>query len=369
MMDRLRETGYEGGFYVGSGARFWRVNWAIERGILLFFCLLCLVFLPVSSASGADGQHQAKLAKGAKADKAQGTVKGYSPAELTQLSRLRGRGFGDQPQLYLRLFKASKELEVWVLVGSTYKLYRSFPICAYSGELGPKLKEGDGQAPEGFYHVPVEMLIWRSKRWPQALSLGFPNVFDAQNGRTGSYLLIHGGCSSKGCYALENGPMSALFALVGLAARGGQTMFPIHIFPFRFTKANWARFKTHRWAPFWRDLAPAFHHFNQARLLPRITVCPSGYAVSSLHRLQTVGRRVVGGCTAPLPLFALERAGERSGRLDWVAALLQRYEKMKAQHARRPAEPKFVVRCNLKRPSCVKWVALKKKRLARGLKN
>ena len=50
-------------------------------------------------------------------------------------------------KLYLRIFKASDELEVWVDSGARYRLLRRWPICTWSGELGPKLRQGDGQAP------------------------------------------------------------------------------------------------------------------------------------------------------------------------------------------------------------------------------
>ena len=319
--------------------------------------LACFVAVHGSTALATDQSEVSKI----------GLSKNHSPTELSQLTRLRSSGFGDQPRLYIRLFKEEKELEVWVLVGKAYKLFQSFAICAYSGKLGPKLKEGDGQAPEGFYHVPVADLLWRSKKWPQALNLGFPNVFDAQNGRTGSYLLIHGGCSSKGCYALENGPMAQVFALVSLAARAGQKLFPIHIFPFRFGKAAWQKYKTHRWQAFWRGLAPAYHYFNQHRLLPEIIVCDKGYQVARHAAVSPSPQGVVGRCVVPVPLFS---AGpDALKQLDWLSALQRRYAKMKPAKPARKAAPSFVVRCNLKRPSCVKWVALKKKRLARGRKN
>ena len=317
------------------------------------FFLICYSIFSIQTVLAKDESVVSKLA----------LSKSPSPAELTQMTRLRGSGFGSRPRLYIRLFKEEKELEVWVLVGKAYKLFQSFRICAHSGTLGPKLKEGDRQAPEGFYHVPVEDLLWRSQKWPQALNLGFPNVFDAQNGRTGSYLLIHGGCSSKGCYALENGPMKQLFALVSLAARAGQKLFPIHIFPFRFGKATWRKHKGHRWSEFWQGLAPAYSYFNQHRLLPQITVCDKGYQVARFAAASPARHGVVGRCVLPMPLFSA--GAEMLKKIDWLASLRQRYERMKPGKSPKKAAPQFVIRCNLKRPSCRKWVALKKKRLAR----
>lgn len=288
----------------------------------------------------------------------------HSPAELAVLTRLKGVGFDAKPRLYIRLFKSEKLLEVWVRRDGRYKLFQSFDICNYSGGLGPKIEEGDGQAPEGFYHIPVEEIFWRSKRWSRALNLAFPNVYDAQNSRTGSYLLIHGGCSSKGCYALEDGPMSQLYALVKLAARGGQAVFPIHIYPFRMTKAQWEIYGDHRWAPFWRSLQPVYDYFRKNLSLPEVRVCDDGYEVLSYRLLGDDQREVSGACVPPLPLSSIKPASFE--RLDWLASLKQRYAKLAKR--RPPLKPRglpFKVLCNMKRPSCRRWVALKQRRLQR----
>ncbi len=288
--------------------------------------------------------------------------KNFSASELGQITRLRASGFSIHPRIYIRLFKLEKEVEVWISSKGQYKLYRSYDICKYSGELGPKLEEGDRQAPEGFYHLPMEDVLWRSKKWPQALNLNFPNILDAQHGRTGSYLLIHGGCSSKGCYALENGPMADLFALVSLAARGGQKVLPVHIFPFRFSNNNWAKYKSSRWGPFWKSLKPAYDYFNRNRTLPTIMVCAKGYLILPT-KYHDDDPKPFGQCTPPLPLMG---ATSDLLQLDWVQALHIRYKKMETSHAKAPPDhPAIKVQCNLKRPSCRKWLALKRKQLAR----
>jgi len=291
-------------------------------------------------------------------------TKDLTPSELAQITRLRGTGFSVRPKIYIRLFKVEKTLEVWVQSKGSYKLFRSFDICNYSGTLGPKLVEGDGQAPEGFYHVPLEDLLWRSAKWPKALNLGFPNVFDAQQGRTGSYLLIHGGCSSKGCFALKDGPMRELFSLVTLSARGGQTEVPIHIFPFRFERAKWAAHKETKWNEFWQDLQLVYDYFNKYRVLPVITVCAKGYQVSLFQQGDETSK-VQGQCIAPLPLMSAGPAVV--SKLDWVAALQVRYKKMGIRRVSRGAShPKIKISCNLKRPSCRRWLALKRKKLAKS---
>ena len=89
---------------------------------------------------------------------------------------------------------------------------RNYPICRWSGELGPKIKLGDRQAPEGFYTITPGLMNPNSNHY-LAINTGFPNAYDTANGRTGSYLMIHGGCSSAGCYAMTDEQIGEIYAL------------------------------------------------------------------------------------------------------------------------------------------------------------
>ncbi len=288
-----------------------------------------------------------------------------SAREEAQAARLAGTGYAKAPKLYIRIFKASKELEVWIKAPGGYKLYRSYDICRFSGELGPKLQEGDRQSPEGFYHIPAEDIGWRSQKWPRALNLSFPNIYDALKERTGSYLLIHGGCSSRGCYAMENGPMDELFALVSLAARQGQKMFPVHIFPFRLTEERWRDHEENIWAPFWRKLQPVYDHFNSHRTLPSILVCEGGYKVMTFLPSGESERVVSGNCVLPVPLKG--ETEEVHKKVAWVKALAGRYEKLSRSPKKAATEGlKIKVRCNLRLASCKHWLAQRRKMLRKG---
>ena len=86
-----------------------------------------------------------------------------------------------------------------------YALFATYPVCFWSGTLGPKVKEGDRQAPEGFcYTVTCPQAYREGARWVVGLDLGFPNSFDKVNARSGSAILVHGGCASIGCFAVTN---------------------------------------------------------------------------------------------------------------------------------------------------------------------
>jgi murein L,D-transpeptidase YafK len=163
--------------------------------------------------------------------------------------------------------------------GDRFERFAVYPICRWSGLLGPKVAEGDWQAPEGFYTVDAKALN-PSSRWHRSFNLGFPNAFDRAHGRTGSYLMVHGGCSSIGCYAMTDAVIDEIWRLVSAALQRGQPRFHVHIFPFRMTDERLAGRSGTPWAGFWRDLKPGYDAFEATGLPPRVSVCQGRYAVS-----------------------------------------------------------------------------------------
>lgn len=188
-----------------------------------------------------------------------------------------GASLGD-PML-IRIFKEPKELEVWVRGDGGYRLFRTYPICAYSGVLGPKLKEGDGQAPEGFYRVGLSSLNPQSS-FHLSFNLGFPNAFDRAHGRTGSFLMVHGRCVSIGCYAMTDPVIEEIYVMVEATARATGSEVPVHIFPFRMTTENMTRHARSPWIGFWQTLKPAYDAFEANRRPPRIAVTAGRYVTT-----------------------------------------------------------------------------------------
>ena len=135
--------------------------------------------------------------------------------------RLVEKGLAPGAAMFIRVFKAESELEVWMQKDGKFVLFATYPICHWAGTIGPKLREGDKQNPEGFYSVGPRQLH-RIGRWPRSLNIGFPNTYDRAYGRTGSYILVHGGCSSVGCFAMTNAVMAEIFALTEQSLRGGK---------------------------------------------------------------------------------------------------------------------------------------------------
>jgi murein L,D-transpeptidase YafK len=194
----------------------------------------------------------------------------------TLMSDLKRAGFSIGQPVLLRIFKQESELEVWMMRNGTYDHFKTYPICKWSGQLGPKLKEGDGQSPEGFYEVSLKQLNPNS-RYHLAMNVGFPNVFDQSQSRTGSALMIHGSCVSIGCYAMTDAGIEDIYTLVEKALLAKQPTTPVHIFPFRMTVENLRAQSASPWLPFWTNLAEGDALFQMTKRAPTVLACNSRY--------------------------------------------------------------------------------------------
>ncbi len=201
--------------------------------------------------------------------------------DLTRLDdRLKAAGLKRGDPVFIRIFKSELTLELWMKRGDSYVLFASYPICYWSGRLGPKLQTGDHQAPEGFYTVSQGELNPNS-HWYRSFNVGFPNLFDRAHGRTGSFLMVHGGCSSVGCYAMTNAVIGEIWELVTAALDAGQQRFAVQIFPFRLTEARLAAYQDHPAAAFWRELKAGYDLFEEMKTPPQISVCQGKYVAEA----------------------------------------------------------------------------------------
>lgn len=197
-----------------------------------------------------------------------------------QLERdLAAAGLAYGAPLFVRVFKREKALEVWLRGGDDrFALFRTYPVCTYSGSLGPKLREGDSQAPEGFYRVAMHQLNPRSQ-FHLSFNLGYPNAYDRAHGRTGSHLMVHGSCVSIGCYAMGDAAIEEIYSLASAALRAGQPAFDVHAFPFRLDDAAIGAQRASPWHAFWSELKPGYDAFERSRVPPRIRVAGRQYVV------------------------------------------------------------------------------------------
>jgi len=199
--------------------------------------------------------------------------------------------FGMGDQVFVRIFKQEGQLELWLRKSnSRFSLYKTYPICKWSGKLGPKLKEADYQSPEGFYSVSAKQLHPHSN-YHRAFNVGYPNAFDRQNGRTGGLVMVHGACKSVGCFAMTDRGIEEIYAFVEAAMRAGQREVQLHIFPFRLTEqaiaretgGSWLAFvgaggNYKHWTEFWHNLKQGYDIFEQTGEPPVAFACGDHYA-------------------------------------------------------------------------------------------
>jgi len=199
--------------------------------------------------------------------------------------------FAKGQEVFVRIFKKEGELELWLRKGERLALYKTYPVCKWSGHLGPKMREGDYQSPEGFYSVSAKQLHPKSKYY-RAFNVGFPNALDKQLGYTGGALMVHGDCQSVGCFAMTDRGIDEIYNYVAAAIGAGQKEVPVHIFPFRLTNTQLARetgagllaFASsgqERYAAFWRNLKEGYDLFEKTGEPPAAYACNGKYAFNA----------------------------------------------------------------------------------------
>jgi murein L,D-transpeptidase YafK len=197
------------------------------------------------------------------------------PAKLVQ--SMQSKGMSVSSPIMVRIFKEEGAFEIWKQKNDgRYGLVTTYPICKWSGQLGPKMVEGDRQAPEGFYTIHPYQMNPQSKYY-LAFNIGYPNAFDKSHGRTGSNLMVHGACSSSGCYSMTDAQVGQIYAFARDAFKGGQQAFQIQAFPFRMTAENMARYRNDPNIDFWKMLKVGYDLFEITHTPPKVDVCDGRY--------------------------------------------------------------------------------------------
>jgi murein L,D-transpeptidase YafK len=206
--------------------------------------------------------------------------RGLAPQPQALISQSERVGAKASSPVLIRIFKQSRELELWrKTTNGSYALVKTYEICAYSGEIGPKIKQGDRQAPEGFYTVGAAQLNYNSIRY-LSMNTGYPNIYDRMHGYTGVALMIHGGCDSAGCYAIEDQPMQEVFTAVRDAIKAGQKSVQVHIYPFRLNALNMFFNRENKDIGFWRQLKAGYDKFENTRSELQVNIVNKKYVVN-----------------------------------------------------------------------------------------
>jgi len=231
-------------------------------------------------------------------------AKANQPVPAKLIAEMTAKDMDLQSPILVRLFKQEAELEVWKQDRSgRFALLKTYPICRWSGDLGPKVREGDRQAPEGFYSItPAQMN-------PQSLyylsfNTGYPNAYDKALGHTGSQLMVHGDCSSRGCYAMTDEQIAEIYSLGRESFFGGQKSFQLQAYPFKMTPLNMAKHRNNPNMPFWKMIKEGYDHFELTRQEPKVDFCEKKY-VFNAEKAPDAKRDPVFEASAKCPAYVI----------------------------------------------------------------
>lgn len=209
--------------------------------------------------------------------------KAGAPIPSSTVALISAKGSSPAAPILLRAYKKESEIELWKLTRTGRFVHiKTYPVCRWSGRLGPKMKEGDRQTPEGFYSVSKAQMNPNSAYY-LSFNIGYPNAFDRSLGRTGSAIMVHGICASVGCFAMTDPMAGELFAIAREAFTGGQNAFQFQSFPFRMSAANLARYRDDPHADFWRQLKEGSDRFEATGLEPEVTTAAGRYVFARLR--------------------------------------------------------------------------------------
>jgi len=283
-------------------------------GAFVIICWLAVGLAACSSfVKGGDNRHNVPLSGG--------VVQG-----------LRNMGSSPGEAMLVRIFKEEAVLEVWKRTSAgPYKLFKTYEICAFSGELGPKFKEGDRQSPEGFSTITPGLMHPKSNYY-LAFNTGFPNKFDRAHGRTGSNLMVHGDCSSSGCYAMTDQGVAEIYALARESFKGGNTSFQLQSFPFRMTTANLARHSSSPHLEFWKNIKTGYDHFELTKTPPVWDVCEGRYI---FNPASSGPLDALGPCPPTIPNAALtaKQQADEAALANQAGAIQKAAERKAAEEA------------------------------------
>src|SRR4051812_13917571 len=256
------------GFGIARHTRSVAVN-----GRTQFRALGIAVALAASVALAGCNSDEISLANNAKANQ---------PVPPKLVADMTAKDMDINSPILVRMFKTEAELEVWKQTRSRqFALLKTYPICRWSGDLGPKVREGDRQAPEGFYSITPGQMNPQSAYY-LSFNIGYPNAFDKALGRSGSQLMVHGDCSSRGCYAMTDEQIAEIYSLGRESFFGGQRAFQMQAYPFRMTALNMAKHRNNPNMPFWKMIKEGYDHFEVTRQEPKVDFCEKKYVFDAV---------------------------------------------------------------------------------------
>ena len=219
-----------------------------------------------------------------------------APIPSKVLALMKEKNTDAHKPILIRAFKKEAELEIWKQqADGQYTLLKTYPMCRWSGQLGPKVREGDRQVPEGFYTITPGQMNPNSAYY-LSFNVGYPNAYDRAHGYTGGSIMVHGACSSAGCFSMTDDQISEIYAIAREAFGGGQRAIQMQSLPFRMTPENLAK---HRFDPnmkFWKGLKEGSDQFEVSKQETRVSICERRYVFGQTPTDGRVVRDAQGAC-------------------------------------------------------------------------
>jgi murein L,D-transpeptidase YafK len=207
----------------------------------------------------------------------QGSGRSQQPISSATLAEMEKLDTTPSAPTIIRTYKKEAELEIWKMKSSgEYALLKTYPMCRWSGQLGPKKREGDMQVPEGFYTIAPGQMNPNSHYY-LSFNVGYPNAYDRAYGRSGGNVMVHGVCSSAGCFSMTDEQVADIYAIARESFSGGQREIQLQSYPFHMTAENLAKFRLDPNIEFWKDLKNGSDHFEVTKTEPSVLVCGKRY--------------------------------------------------------------------------------------------
>lgn len=218
------------------------------------------------------------------------------PVPAQTISLMEQKGSTKQAPMLIRAYKKEAELEIWKMrADGTYAHLKTYPMCRWSGQLGPKKREGDRQVPEGFYSITPGQMNPNSQFY-LAFNVGYPNALDKAQGYTGGAIMVHGACASAGCFSMTDEQMSEIYAIARESFAGGQRAIQMQTMPFRMTAENLAKHRLDPNMKFWRQIKEGYDHFEVSKREPQVAFCGRRYVFNASA---ADGSRMEAGAACP----------------------------------------------------------------------
>ena len=219
----------------------------------------------------------------------QSSARSQQPISSAVLAKMEALDTTPSSPTVIRTYKKEAELEIWKMKSNgEYALLKTYPMCRWSGQLGPKKREGDMQVPEGFYSIAPGQMNPNSHYY-LAFNVGYPNAYDRAYGRTGGNVMVHGVCSSAGCFSMTDEQVADIYAIARDSFAGGQREIQLQSYPFHMTAENMAKFRLDPNIDFWKNLKDGSDHFEVTKNEPSVLVCGKHYVFDATTKDEVSG--------------------------------------------------------------------------------